>query len=214
MYDNCSKDNTRDIINKDPRCEIIMYRSDFDDSVNQYIKNNCWKQHRGMCDYAIVCDADEFLWFPKNFKELLQNSKKKSNIFDLFPIKGFQMASKKSLNKDVKLDSQVTQGYYEKFYSKNNIFNPNTIIDMNFSPGSHQCRPQKYHSKINIGPTLYLLHYKFIGGLDRLIQRQKDYGKRLSKINKHNKWGLHYLKNNEEIEKQNNEVLKKCEQII
>ena len=36
IYDNCSNDNTIDIINKSNKCEVIMYSSDFNDCWNHF----------------------------------------------------------------------------------------------------------------------------------------------------------------------------------
>ena len=212
VYDNCSTDNSINLINSNLKCELFLFKSKFDDSINQYIKNNCWKQHKGMCDYAIVCDMDEFLWFPINIYNYLNEQKQNKVIFDFFKIKGFNMASHKK-TKCKNLAKFINTGYYCKFYSKNIIFNPNTIIDINYSPGCHYSRPIK-NSNIILGPTLYLLHYKYIGGIDRLIKRKESYSKRLSKKNITNKWGLHYLKKNNEIKNEYNLAVIKSKEIF
>ena len=64
--------------------------------MNQYIKNNCWKQHRNVCDYAIVCDIDEFLWINNNtsIKDLLQSYKNKKKSIDYLPTIGYNMVHK------------------------------------------------------------------------------------------------------------------------
>jgi hypothetical protein len=157
---------------------------------------------------------DEFLWFPMGLSSFLASEKKKRRVYDFFPIRGYNMASTNSLSNKKRLDEQVLTGYPDKLYSKNNIFNPNTIIDMNFSPGSHQCHPEIFANKFIIGPTIYLLHYKFIGGIDRLKKRQLEYGIRLSKMNKNNCQGLHYLKKPFEIEKEYNIAINKSTKII
>ena len=76
------------------------------------------------------------------------------------------------------------------------------------------CKLEKYNNKVLVGPTLYLLHYKFIGGIERLKTRQRQYGKRLSRINIQKKEGLHYLKKGSEIEQDYNDAIHKSTKII
>ena len=196
IYDNCSIDNTIDIVNQDSRCEVIYYSSMFDDTINSYIKNNCWKQHRGECDYAIVCDMDEFLWYPYGLYNYLKGSKKNGKLYDIFRVTGYNMISYKEVNTDEFLYKQINTGYSDTMYNKMNIFNPNNILEMNYTNGSHTSNPENKSCKIILGPNLYLLHYKYIGGTDRLIKRQIEYGNRLSINNISNREGLHYKANN------------------
>ena len=181
IYDNCSDDNSYEILKKDDRCEIIYYSSKFDDTINQYIKNNCWKQHIGECDYCIVQDADEFLYHTKGLHYILKESKKQNKIFSYFPIKGINMVSEKTVyTTDSFLYEQVFTGYFDRMYSKLNIFSPNLIKCMNYTAGSHESRPEAYNGLLSIGPEIILLHFKFIGGIEKLKKRQLDYSKRLS----------------------------------
>lgn len=197
IYDNCSNDNSVKLLKMDPRCEIIKFSSNFDDTINQYIKNNCWKQHRNLCDYAIVCDIDEFLWINNNtsIKNLLQLYKNKNKYVDYLPTLGYNMVSKNVIDSNIRLIDQVKNGVKDNMYSKYNIFNVNTVQDMCYGPGSHICNIKTYSNNIHIGPKILLLHYKFIGGKKRLRKRYSQFGKRLSQVNKNRKEGLHYLKN-------------------
>jgi len=194
IYDNCSCDNSIDIVLKDSRCEIFYYSSKFCDETNQYIKNNCWKQYREKCDYCIVCDADEFLYHSDNVYDILLLAKKNNQFYSYLDIIGINMVSldTKFIENDF-LYKQINKGYIDKNYSKNIIFCPFLIKEINYSPGSHTFKPESYSNKFLIGPKCILLHFKYIGGIERLKSRQLDYSKRLSKKNIQNNQGLHYL---------------------
>jgi len=197
VYDNCSNDNTIKLLKMDSRCEIIKFSSNFDDRVNQYIKNNCWKQHRNVCDYAIVCDIDEFLWINNNtsIKDLLQSYKNKKKSIDYLPTIGYNMVHKNVIDNNILLVDQIKYGIRDNMYSKLNIFNVNSVKNMNFGPGSHLCNIETFSTKVIMGPKILLLHYKFIGGKKRLRNRYVEFGKRLSQNNKNRNEGMHYLKN-------------------
>lgn len=194
IYDNCSSDNTVDIALKDSRCEIIYYSSKFCDETNQDIKNNCWKQYRKNCHYCIVCDADEFLYHSNGIFNLLLLAKKNNILYSYLNTTGINMVSSDTqFTHNKYLYQQINTGYIDKNYSKNIIFSPSLIKEINYSPGSHTFRPESYSNKFIIGPKCILLHFKYIGGIERLRLRQLDYCKRLSKKNIINNLGLHYL---------------------
>ena len=113
----------------------------------------------------------------------------------------------------IPLYNQINTGYIDKMYSKYNIFCPSLIKEMNFGPGSHKCEPVGFDNKIVIGPKTFLLHFKFIGGYKRLVERQKDYSKRLSRVNISNNQGLHYLEKNS-IENQYKTAINRSIKII
>lgn len=193
IYDNCSSDNSVDIALKDSRCEIIYYSSKFCDETNQYIKNNCWKQYRGDCHYCIVCDADEFLYHSNDVFNILLSAKKNNQFYSYLGITGINMVSSDTeFSQNEFLYKQINTGYIDKNYSKNIIFCPFLIKEINYSAGSHTFRPESYSNKFIIGPKCILLHFKYIGGIERLKSRQLDYSRRLSKKNILNNQGLHY----------------------
>lgn len=192
VYDNGSTDQSLALLSQDPRCTIIPFQSHFDDKINRYIKNNCWKKHRGQCDYVIVCDMDEFLFTGVDLRKYLQTLKDAKKSYDIFKIRGFQMVSTRTdLDPTISLTEQVKDGIPSQSYSKNIIFNPNRVQEINYSMGAHHIQNQKY---FRWGPLLYLLHFKFIGGMKRVCDRYLTLKNRLSASNIKNGFGLHYLK--------------------
>lgn len=190
VYDNESTDRSRELLMQDPRCTIITFKTQFNDKIHQYIKNNCWKQHRGQCDYVIVCDMDEFLYTGIDIKQYLNTLKKANKTYDIFRMRGFNMVSlDDNLNPNIPLIEQVKCGVPSHNYSKNIIFNPNRVRDINYTVGAHSIRIQ---GRYNWGPMLNLLHFKFIGGIDRVRRRYDEIKKRLSEVNLKRGYSVHY----------------------
>lgn len=69
------------------------------------------------------------------------------------------------------------------------FFKPNKIKEMNYSVGSHSCRPV---GEIKMCQKLNTIHFKNLG-VDYVLKRYEKYRSRLSEINRKNGWGYHYL---------------------
>jgi hypothetical protein len=85
---------------------------------------------------------------------------------------------------------EIVNGYRFDNYSKFIIFNPKAIQEINYNPGAHRINPigdVRYSEE-----SLYVLHYKHIGGVERTIQRYAEYKPRMSHINRKRGWGTHY----------------------
>ena len=73
--------------------------------------------------------------------------------------------------------SEIQTGFEDRNFSKNVCYNPTRIQSMNYGLGAHYYRPT--------GKRLYshfyypLLHYKCIGGAERVFKKHQDYLKRL-----------------------------------
>ena len=193
VYDNGSTDRSVDLLRQDPRCEVFSFTSKFNDDINRKIKNNCWKRHRGQCDYVIVCDFDEFLHSNIPIIDILQHFRNKNISIDLFKAKGFNMASEAPLDPGLPLVEQVSHGVLDPMYSKVVLFNPNTIRDINYTHGAHEARPVGIRKRLRLGPALNLLHYKFVGGIPRVHARYRELKQRLSQFNLKHRMGLQYL---------------------
>lgn len=178
ILDNHSSDHTATIA-KDLGCEVQKFGNKFfDDAENMKIKNECWK--RSDADWVIVCDCDEVLLLPRT-------GVRPSEKATIFKTQGWQIMSEQMPKEDL---LEITNGYPFNNYSKNIIFNPKEISEINYNPGSHRCNP--VGNVVWSEETLYVLHYKHIGGVERTIKRYKEYSKRMSKNNRKNGWGIHY----------------------
>jgi glycosyltransferase involved in cell wall biosynthesis len=186
ILDNHSSDHTVTIA-KDLGCEVQTFGNKFfDDAENMRIKNECWKGCDA--DWVIVCDCDEVPHSGANYPTTKSMMKLQ---FDrgatIIKTQGWQIMSEQMPKEDL---LEITTGYEFNNYSKNIIFNPKAIKEINYNPGAHRCNP--VGNVVWSDETLYVLHYKHIGGVERTIKRYKEYSKRMSKNNRKNGWGIHY----------------------
>jgi glycosyltransferase involved in cell wall biosynthesis len=209
IMDNHSTDDTR-IIAQMMGCEVREFGTYFfDDAENMKAKNNCWKGSQA--DWVIVCDADEVLCpdrqLPRAISlEELGNDPIEPTIYKTY---GWQIMSD-SMPKDDLLE--ITNGYHFANYSKNIIFSPKHIQEINYNPGAHKCNP--IGNVVWSDETLYVLHYKHIGGLQRTIDRYKAYKKRLSRNNIKFGWGIHYHRSIGSLREEWNERMLKSKPLI
>ena len=142
------------------------------------VKNHAWKVSKA--DWVIVCDADEILFEP-NMNFILKSEMMHGST--IIKTKGWGIYSESMpLNDFLEVQTCVE----DKNYSKSVIFNPAKIKEIGYIFGCHECRPA---GVVNYSKeTIHLLHYKYIGGIDRVLNRHRNYKSRLSEINK--RWNL------------------------
>lgn len=181
IYDNYSDDGS-DKVAESMGCKVIKFgiKGQLSDAAYLKIKNYCWKN--STADWVIVCDCDEILWHP-NLKEIL--NEKEATIFKT---SGYQIFSEE-MPKDSYLE--IKTGFPDESYSKRVIFNPRRITNICYQYGAHACTPEGIVSYSK--EVLYLLHYRNIGGVQRLIDRHAKYRPRMSDDNKRLGLGLHYM---------------------
>lgn len=174
VWDNYSEDNTREIA-ESLGCEVKLFgkKGQLHDGEYMTLKNHCWKSQRS--DLIIMCDADEILIAPPT--EL-------SN-FTIWPMDGYNMFSETMPKEDW---SEINMGIPDGNYAKHIIFSPQ-IKDINFRPGCHQADP-KFPRWGN--ERLMVCHFKHVGGVQRVLNRNAMYRPRLSKYNKDHQFGIQY----------------------
>lgn len=197
LCDNHSTDRSAAIIRSRNDATLLEFDSDgFSDSTNVRIKNSCWKRSRGHADYVIVCDIDEFLYHP-DISQLLSQLKEKH--LSVVKPTGYDMYSAASPTPlpGQPLTSQVDRGLRAPLYDKCILFDPHSVVEINYMPGSHECHPWG-RIKTYAGDDVRLLHYKNLG-IDWLLERNRQYVERLSKDNLANDYGVQYLRSEEAI---------------
>lgn len=188
IYDNQSKDGSKELIDAHPKSIRVDYDTGgvLRDDVHMYIKNSVWKESIGEADWVIVCDLDEFLYH-KNLKRFLHHCKQR-HITIPKPI-GFNMISDEMPKPGRLITDQIKYGAYSKKFTKSIIFDPNRIEEINYGPGGHKIDPIG-DIRVLEDPNLKLLHYKYLGGLERLQSRWDRVGEEISEINKLKHWGV------------------------
>lgn len=206
ILDNYSTDGS-DELAKSMGCEVIKFGDNipngFNDRHNRDIKNSCWKNSQA--DWVIVADFDEVLWMP-TYPLFEYNVLQGATIFKTY---GWQIMSDDWPANDL---LEIKNGYHFANYSKNIIFNPKEVKEINYDFGSHQCNPKG--NVVWSETQLYVLHYKHIGGVQRTIDRYRVLQHRLSKENRKHAWGIHYNRSPASIRQEWNERMAKSKPLI
>lgn len=186
VFDNGSIDNSNVLLSQHPKCEIIRFdtKGEMRDDILMLIKNSAWKESIGIADWVIVCDIDEFLYH-RDLISYVNKCKKKGET--ICETEGYNMICDDYPKYDMSIIDQVKEGAYSKKFSKTILFDPNEIIELNARPGGHVVVPEG-NVRIKKSNGLKLLHYKYLGGLERLANRWNTMGTTLSAINKENGW--------------------------
>lgn len=211
IYDNESTDDSRKIMLEYPKVQIRDYSSNnqIRDDLYLKIKNHAWKEVRGIAEWVIVCDIDEFFYHP-SVKTYLQESK--SRGFSVIKPQGYNMASFEFPLYNKPLTESVKTGLKFDPESKMCVFNPNAIKEINYTAGCHYAKPQGT-VKILEDSDAKLLHYKFLGR-DNFLTRNKQYRERLSDSNLSRGWGAHYLQSMADHESTFNGTLAQSTNVI
>lgn len=175
-FDNHSDDASRLIaMNFGADVRLFGTVGELNDQAYLDVKNSCWKSSRA--DWVIVVDDDEILYEPP----------KPTERGTIMRTQGFEIFSHQ-----MPVDSymELTEGVLNDNYSKQVCFRPSQILDINYVYGCHVSRPSG--NVIWSEDTLFLLHYRSIGGPERLIERHRSYLPRLSEFNKQWRLGHHY----------------------
>lgn len=193
VYDNGSDDASLDILSQYDWIEVRHFDSDkFDDSVNQHIKNECWKEARGKADFVQVSDMDEVLWSDTMQDEL---EKFKQSDAAVWNPHYYDLVTENFPEYDGILlhDIDGVRGWFNNT-GKRILFKPDVIKDVNYSVGAHTMNPVSvdgstvsYFGDENINE----FHLKQLG-YDYTVNKYKSLHDRLSDVNKRNGWGFHY----------------------
>jgi hypothetical protein len=177
-YDNYSNDGSQELA-RELGFEVrnFGYSNRLDDQDYLNVKNHCWKEEREngqQADYVIVCDADEFICIDD-----LRGTAPK--------VVGFNLISDRLPTNKI---TDINTGSFSINYSKQAIFSPREILEINFV---HGCHLNHIQGNVTSEGSCRLLHFRQIGGVDRLIERHAQYRERMSKFNLKHGMGSHYL---------------------
>lgn len=189
FFDRYSQDNSKSIIDSNTKCKRINFdfAGEYRDDFLMYAKNSEWKSSIGIADWVIVVDLDEFLYHKDSVREYLKVCKSQNISIPLTT--GYDMISEEPLRSDLTITQQVKYGVKNKRFDKKVIFDPKLISDISFRPGAHLCDPE---GVVRYSPIskLKLLHYKYLGGIERFSNRWNTFGNNLSQVNIKNNWSI------------------------
>ena len=197
-YDNQSTDNTVELLSQDPRVEVRINDSgnEIRDDIYLRIKNNAWKEARGLADWVIVVDFDEIFcraWLNNGNAELsLDLTEPFEKGHTIIKPYGYNMIS---LDAPLGAEGHPLQycqnGVYHWPMEKPCCFRPDKIQEINYYPGGHGIEPIGEVSIFN-HPVYKLLHFK-MWNLQHYLDRMALCASRMSAVNKSQGWGEHYL---------------------
>ena len=188
VHDNYSDDQTVAIsIASGAIVRSFGIKGVLDDKEYLRVKNLCWKG--SSADYVVVVDADEILWHPHLWGHIQTEAAKGTTVFRAVGVNIYSNDMPKQSWLELK------EGVINTDYSKIAMFSP-SIAAINYEYGAHKADPRG-HVVLSSNP-LFLLHYRNVGGVNRLIDRHAQYRPRLSKVNKAFKLGVHYLQEDQE----------------
>lgn len=191
-------------------CEVRHFGliGEHDDDRLRDSKNNVWKGSEA--DWVIVADCDEVLYHEElkrllTWKTFLDNNGNPT----IWKTQGWDIYSDHMPKEDL---LEITTGWPFNNYSKSIIFSPKHIKEINYDHGAHTCKPEG--NIVWSEETLYVLHYKNIGGIQRLLKRNKAIRKRLSRNNRRKGYGQHYSMWPQEVINNWNEKIKICRPLL
>ena len=178
IYDDGSTDGSLDILRAHDRVELRKadFTADRTSLLNSgmTLAQECWKESRGGADWVIVTEIDEHLYH-RDFPTYLASCKSKG--VTIIPALGYQMLSNSFPSVDITLCQSLTKGAPWVQMNKLNIFSPNAVEEINYTPGRHTCEPVG-EIVLPSRDELLLLHYKYLG-FERTHERHEQYAARL-----------------------------------
>lgn len=187
IFDNQSTDGSTEMLKAHPKVQACSFKTDgVNDEVMTGIYNEAYKTMSQDADWIIIVDIDEIIVSAKaRLRDVLQEMLDNDVIIP--HVAGYQMVAEKFVKSDKQIWEVVKRGVRDPVYDKFAVFRPE--VNINYIPGRHRALPECNRYMTSSFDVLALLHYKFFGR-ERYLNRQEMLCKRISKVNKKNKYGL------------------------
>ncbi len=186
VYDDHSDDGSKEIVfSKFGTLWMDLDFTGLDDAKIADLFSNAYKKHsRGIADWVICVDADEFIYHPDLVNKLRQL---KVEGIQVVACDGYQMLSEELPKNGYQIYDTIREGIPDPRYSKAVVFSPE--IDIRFAPGRHEFfLPQPCVVAKDTG--IKLLHYRFLSEEYVRMKHAQNYS-RLTDANKASGWGGH-----------------------
>jgi ribosome-associated toxin RatA of RatAB toxin-antitoxin module len=198
IYDNESTDNSVEIATN-MGCHVISWSSDNiqNEYIQTHLKDNVWKNIPS--GWIIMADMDEFLCITED--ELNEEKKNGTTILNT---RGIEIIGESQTLNLADIDLQQVIKYVDNEYeSKKLCFLRESIIEMNYTRGAHQCNPTgdiKYSTNIYFNKHMSYLGLPFI--INKMIKRYER-----TELMRSHGMGIHYTNNIEKIINEYNQLL-------
>ena len=170
IWDDGSTDGTRDMAIKHPKVIILPLYQKLD---NEYMFKTLFIQYRvisrGIADWAMCVDADEFIYHPQ-LLSVLEKCKieKKKKI----RCEGFTMFTSNPPTSNNQIYDEIKIGLPCFYSNKPVVFNPN--VDMNWNHGAHSEVWKRKGIRLHKNTGIKLLHYRYLGEEYYISKRNRN----------------------------------------
>lgn len=189
IHDDGSTDRSRELLEAHPKVsfeEIGIASADDTRHSGEFVPyyDEIWKRSRGVADWVILCNIDEFFHHP-TLRDYLEACAARG--ITVIPSEGWDMLCWRSPTPGTDLVSQVRRGVRKFRMDKLFAFSPDAIDETRFKPGRHQALPR---GRIEYPPRfeVRLLHYRFLGfgsSMARFLEKKRrnphDYRRSLAR---------------------------------
>lgn len=158
IFDDRSIDKTVEIAKTNPKVVLLDYEYEGGlvvEAQQECVENAYKKYSRGVADWVICVDGDEFLYHDDIISVLREERDKSTKIIKAT---GASMISKTFPKTEGQIYEELFMGIRDRLYDKKVIFSPE--IDVVFERGKHDTRMPKgiYAQRVGI----HMLHYRYI----------------------------------------------------
>lgn len=164
-----SSDKTVEIARAHPKVQLLDFgysRGLNEDDFSRCFEESYKKYSRGVADWVMCVDADEFI-YNKDMRGALQKAQQQSRR--TLKTTGYTMMSETLPTTDGQIYEQCPYGLRARGYDKEVVFNPE--LDIKFSDGRHSITVSNDLRPVKA--KLALLHYRYLSR-DYLIERTKN----------------------------------------
>lgn len=191
VYDAFSTDKTRDIVRCCDKAQLVDFHcNEINDLRFLDICNEEYKKHsRGVADWVICVDIDEFVYHPDILTEL-------SKYLDLGvtllqPYEYYIVCDEPPCIDGQIFEEARSACRNDPKWGKVVAFRPE--LDVNFDVGKHRCKPEPRSYVIRPKFTdLATLHFIYLGE-QFYVEKIRRRRQRLSALNKEKNWGYHFM---------------------
>lgn len=199
VYDNGSTDGSIEYLRRYDFITVIPYYSDGELNDLRYldIKNNVWKMSDA--DFVIVCDMDECVYHENLIDVLTYMKRHNQTISETCFINTISEIEQEHVDGKLYHEYDGTRLNINKIHDKCLIFDPHMITDIYYHPGCHVCQPQGHVSLYDRQERdpIKTIHIKDLS-LSYKLDKIHTYQRRMSDVNKMNRFAYHYFNTDEQ----------------
>jgi hypothetical protein len=198
IFDDASDDGTAQMLAQHPKVDLRPFPPKGDSFVLTALElyRHAWKESRGRADWVICTNVDEFVYHPDGMRAYLRRCSVEGAT--LIHPRGYAMVGSRFPEPGADLVRTLRRGVPMFGSDKRQVFDPNALVEIDFGPGRHGCRPT---GRVVEPATVEaaLLHYKYVDPRGYLLPRQRALGARLLEGDRRAGFGSQYRLADEQV---------------